>query len=259
MRKSLIGGRIMDLTIILGLLLGIGGILIGHVLDNGHVSSLVQGTAAVIVFGGTFGAVLVSSTKSELSEAFKLLKSTLFGDSERRENIALEIVDAAKTARQDTILSLEKKLSTFSDPFMKSVFRFVIDGVEITTIKDLFENEIQIEEERALSAVKVVSDAGGFAPTIGIIGAVLGLIHVMENLTDTSKLGAGIAIAFVATVYGVGSANLIFLPLANRMKRKVKERSKTKEMILQGALSIVNGVNPYIIDEKLKSYYAEKE
>jgi chemotaxis protein MotA len=149
---------------------------------------------------------------------------------------------------------LEKRLPHYHDLFMKNVFRFVIDGVEPGTIKDIFENEIYVEEERLLSGAKVYMDAGGFSPTVGIIGAVLGLIHVMENLTDTSKLGSGIAVAFVATVYGVGSANLIFIPLANKIKKKIKERSKTKEMILIGAISVLNGLNPYIIEEKMKAY-----
>ncbi len=245
----------MDITIILGLFLGIGGIILGHILDSGHVASLVQGTAAVIVFGGTFGAVLVSCTFVEIREAFRLLKYTLITPTDSRPAIALEIVEASRLARQDSILSLEKRLARFSDPFMKTVFRFVIDGVEQNTIRELFENEIHLEEDKQLGAAKVFADAGGFSPTIGIIGAVLGLIHVMENLTDTSKLGSGIAVAFVATVYGVGSANLIFLPLANRIKRRIKDRSKTKDMILVGALSVINGLNPYIIEEKLKSYF----
>lgn len=248
----------MDITIILGLILGIGGILVGHVLDSGQVGSLIQGTAAVIVFGGTFGAVLVSTSFVELREAFRLLKLTLFSKPESRPAVAQEIVEAARLARQESILSLEKRLARYQDPFMKTVFRFVIDGVEQNTIRELFENEIYIEEEKQLSAAKVFSDAGGFAPTIGIIGAVLGLIHVMENLSDTSKLGSGIAIAFVATVYGVGSANLIFIPISNRIKRRIKDRSKTKDMILSGALSIMNGLNPYIIEEKLKSYFSDK-
>lgn len=249
----------MDITIVLGLILGFGGILLGHALESGQVGSLIQGTAAVIVFGGTLGAVLVSTSLTELREALRLLRFTLFTPAESRPAVAQEIVEAARLARQESILSLEKRLARYQDPFMKTVFRFVVDGVEQNTIRELFENEIHIEEEKQLSAAKVFTDAGGFAPTIGIIGAVLGLIHVMENITDTQKLGSGIAVAFVATVYGVGSANLVFLPLANRIKRRIRERSKTKDMILSGALSIMNGLNPYIIEEKLKSYFDGKK
>lgn len=245
----------MDFSIILGFVIGIGGILLGHAMDGGHVSSLVQATAGVIVFGGTFGAVLVATSGKTVRESLSLLMMTTFRPREQREAIAKEIVEAALTARKESILSLEKRLSTFSDPFMRQVFRFVVDGVDPSTIKELFENEIYQEENKQFAAARVFTEAGGYAPTIGIIGAVLGLIHVMENLTDTSKLGTGIAIAFVATVYGVGSANLIFLPLGVKAKRRAQERSKTKEMILMGALSILNGLNPYIIEEKMKSYF----
>lgn len=244
----------MNFATWLGLAIGITAILAGHVLEGGHVGSIVQGTAAVIVFGGTLGAVFVSHSREQLSLSVSLLKEALFSTPNKRDSIAREIIEAAVLARKESILSIEKNLQNFSDHFTKTVFRFVIDGVEAATIREIFENEIDVEEERLLSGAKVFMDAGGFAPTIGIIGAVLGLIHVMENLTDTSKLGAGIAVAFVATVYGVGSANLIFIPLANKIRKRIKERSKTKEMILVGALGVLAGLNPYIIEEKLKIY-----
>lgn len=244
----------MNFATWLGLAIGVTAILAGHVLEGGHVGSIVQGTAAVIVFGGTLGAVFVSHSREQLSLSVSLLKEALFGSPNKREIIAREIIEAAILARKESILSIEKNLHAFSDHFTKTVFRFVIDGVEAATIREIFENEIDVEQERLLGGAKVFMDAGGFAPTIGIIGAVLGLIHVMENLTDTSKLGAGIAVAFVATVYGVGSANLIFIPLANKIRKRIKERSKTKEMILVGALGVLAGLNPYIIEEKLKIY-----
>lgn len=245
----------MDLTTILGLVLGIGGILLGQVMEGGHVGSIMQLTAALIVIGGTFGAVLVGTPMADVKTALKLLRMAFFNaGGDDPEKIIKELLDAAQIARKESILSLEKKLSQFTNPYMQTIFRFVIDGVDSNTIRDIFENEIYLEEEHLNAGAKFYTDAGGYAPTIGIIGAVLGLIHVMENLSDTSKLGAGIAVAFVATVYGVGSANLILIPLGNKLKRKVKNQAQMKEMILVGALGIVSGLNPFIIEEKLRAY-----
>jgi chemotaxis protein MotA len=244
----------MDLSTWLGLLLGIGGILGGQVLEGGHVSSIMQGTAAIIVFGGTFGAVMVGSPMEDLKTSLALIKTAFFGSTINVDQIISELMDAAQTSRKESILALEKKLNGFSNEYMQTVFRFVIDGIDAKTIKEIFEAEIYLEEEHNMAGAKVFMDAGGFSPTIGIIGAVLGLIHVMENLSDTSKLGAGIAVAFVATVYGVGAANLVFIPLANKMKRKIKIQAAIKEMILSGALGVVGGLNPFIIEQKLKAY-----
>jgi len=147
-------------------------------------------------------------------------------------------------------------LNGFSDPFMRSVYRFVVDGVDPEIIRKVFEDEIDLNERRNMAAAKVWSDAGGFAPTIGIIGAVLGLIHVMGNISDTTALGKGIAVAFVATIYGVGSANLIFLPIANRLKTSIRYRSETERMILEGGLAVIGGLNPYIIEQKVEAFTA---
>ncbi|HEX4925150.1 MAG TPA: flagellar motor protein [Bdellovibrionales bacterium] len=245
----------MDLTTILGLIVGIGGILLGQVMEGGHVGSIMQLTAAFIVFGGTIGAVLVTAPMEDVKTGLKLLKLAFLNPKgDDSESIIKELLDAAQIARKESILSLEKKLSQFTNPYMQTIFRFVIDGVDSNTIRDIFENEIYLEEEHLSAGAKLYTDAGGYSPTIGIIGAVLGLIHVMENLSDTSKLGAGIAVAFVATVYGVGAANLIFLPIGNKLKRKIKMQAQTKEMILTGALGIVSGLNPFIIEEKLRAY-----
>lgn len=247
----------MDLKVVFGILISVGGIVLGYILDDGHISAIVQISAAIIVFVGTFGAVLVGSTDQDLKEAKKLL-GKLFNKTYETlpKKVSEEIYQCAVVARKESILQIEKMLNGFSHSYMANVFRFVIDGVDPKVIEEVFREEIQKDEEKMMSGAKLFTDAGGFAPTIGILGAVLGLIHVMGNLTDTTKLGTGIAIAFVATLYGVGSANLIFLPLANKFKRIVQAEVKTKEMILHGALSIVKGYNPYIIQEQLKSYYS---
>jgi chemotaxis protein MotA len=245
----------MDKVAILGVLIGIFGILAGQVIEGGSVLSLIVLPAAFIVFLGTLGAVMVSATWEDINRGLELLKLAFFKSaSPSAEIVAKEITEAAITARKESILALEKKLNSFSHPFMKDVFKFVVDGVDPATIRDTFENEILLSEEDYLAGAKIWTDAGGYAPTIGILGAVLGLIHVMENLSDTSKLGAGIATAFVATVYGVGSANLIFLPIGNRIKRKVRHEIMIKELILHGAIGIVSGHTPYVIQEKVGSF-----
>jgi chemotaxis protein MotA len=245
----------MDFITVAGLLVGFLGIIGGMLLEGGHVGSIMQGTAAIIVFGGTLGAVLVATTKEDIKTGLSLLKLA-FGEAKDadRDKILAELIEAAQLARKESILVLENKLSSFSDPYMQNVFRFVIDGVDPQVLRDIFEAQLSIEEENLNAGAKMFVDAGGFSPTIGIIGAVLGLIHVMSNLSDTSKLGSGIAVAFVATVYGVGSANLVFLPLGAKIKRKIRQRMEVKEMVLEGAIGIMTGLNPFIIQERLRAY-----
>lgn len=245
----------MELTTIIGIIVGFGGILLGNALEGGHLDSLMQVTAALIVFGGTAGSVLVGTTMEDVKTGIRSLKLAIFAQSVDSLNKLIdEMIDAAQIARKESILALEKKINSFSDPFMQDVFRFVIDGVDPNTLRDIFEAEISLEEERLNAGAKMWVDAGGFAPTIGIIGAVLGLIHVMGNLTDTSKLGAGIAVAFVATIYGVGAANLVLIPLGNKIKRRIKLELAVKEMVLEGAVGIISGMNPFIIEQKLSAY-----
>lgn len=245
----------MDILAVVGIVVGIGGILLGQVLEGGHIGSILQATAAFIVFGGTIGATLLSHPLPEIKVALKMLKLVFLNPKgDDTEKVIKELIDAAQIARKESILALEKRLGSFTNPYMQTIFRFVIDGVDPNTIKDIFESEIFLEQEHYGAGGKVWETAGGYAPTVGIIGAVLGLIHVMENLNDPSKLGSGIAVAFVATVYGVGGANLLFLPFGKRIARKIKAQAHMKEMILAGAIGIVSGMNPFIIEEKLRAY-----
>lgn len=248
----------MDIVTLFGLAVGLLGIIGGMLLEGGHLSSIMQLTAAIIVFGGTFGAVLVGTTKEDLRTGLKLLKLGFGEDpSHDPEAVVKELVEVAQLARRESILAIEKKLTSFSNPFMQNVFRFVIDGLDPQVLRDIFESQMAVEEENLNAGAKIYVDAGGFAPTIGIIGAVLGLIHVMSNISDTSKLGSGIAVAFVATVYGVASANMIFLPLGNKIKRKIRMQMEMKAMILEGAIGVINGLSPLIIEEKLRAYLHE--
>ncbi|MBK9322151.1 MAG: flagellar motor protein [Bdellovibrionaceae bacterium] len=247
----------MDKATWTGLLIGFGGILLANTIDGGELSSLVQGTAALIVLSGTFGAVLVSNSSKDIKRGFRLASEAFeHKDSDIRYKIT-EMVDYARTARKESLVALEPKIPKASDLFIKEILKNVVDGTDATLIKEIFEAKIDSEEHELLSAAKIWSDAGGFAPTVGILGAVLGLIHVMGNLSDTSKLGAGIAVAFVATIYGVGFANLLFIPLNNKIKKNISQRMREKRVLLEGGALINSSLNPLLIDQKLKALVEE--
>jgi chemotaxis protein MotA len=247
----------MDKATWTGLLLGFGGIILANTIDGGEFSSLVQGTAALIVLTGTFGAVLVSNSSQDIKRGFRLAADAFdHKDTEIHYKIK-EIVDYARTARKESLVALESQVSKASDPFIKDLLKTVVDGTDNALTKEIFEGKIESEEDDLLSAAKIWSDAGGFAPTVGILGAVMGLIHVMGNLSDTSKLGAGIAVAFVATIYGVGFANLLFIPLNNKIKKKIARHVKEKRVLLEGGLLINSNLNPLLIDQKLKALVEE--
>lgn len=243
----------MDITTIAGIILGVGGILLGQVLEGGHISSIMQSTAAFIVFGGTWGAVLACFPSKDVVRGFKLVKLVFTEKKEDLGAVTKLIVELASVARRDGVLALESKLGEIEDPFLKKALTYVVDGVDANVARSSLEASIEAEHGENVMAAKVWESAGGFAPTIGIIGAVLGLIHVMENLSDPSKLGGGIAVAFVATVYGVGSANLFYLPFATKLKRKFALAMERKMIITEGVLAIQEGLNPRVLEEKLRA------
>jgi chemotaxis protein MotA len=244
----------MDRSTIIGLILGIGGILLGNFLEGGQIASLVQSTAFIIVITGTLGAVLISNRTADLKLGFQLFKQTFRESNIDYRQPINEILECARLAKKETTLSIEPKLKQLQTPLLQEVLKNVIDGVDVEVTRKIFEYRIDKDEQKLLSAGRIWSDAGGFSPTIGIIGAVLGLIHVMGNLTDTAKLGTGIAVAFVATVYGVGFANLIYIPISNKIKKNVFELTRYKKMILEGALLVGSGMNAQLIEQKLTSY-----
>ncbi len=247
----------MDLATIAGLVLAIGGILLGQLLEGGHVSSILQTTAAIIVIGGTFGAVMVSFPMKDFMRGMKLFKHAFTDKKENVSGLTKEIVELATLARKEGVLALEGKLSEIGDPFLRKALGYVVDGVDAEEARSSLEAFIEVEHAENMIAAKVWEAAGGYSPTVGIIGAVLGLIHVMENLSDPSKLGGGIAVAFVATVYGVGTANLLYLPAANKMKRKFAIAKERRNLILEGALAIQEGLNPRVLEEKLRALTGE--
>jgi chemotaxis protein MotA len=243
----------MDFTTIGGLLLAFGAILGGQVLEGGHVGSIMQDTAAIIVFGGTIGAVAVSFPTKDFVRGIKMFPMVLLEKKDDLGAITRQIVDLASIARRDGVLALEGKLPEVQDPFLKKALSYVVDGVDASVTRESLEASIEAEHQSQMMGAKVWEAAGGYAPTIGIIGAVLGLIHVMENLSDPSKLGGGIAVAFVATVYGVAMANIIFLPTANKLKRKLALAMERKVIITEGVLAIQEGLNPRVLEEKLRA------
>jgi chemotaxis protein MotA len=249
----------MDKATVIGFVLGIGAIVGGQVLEGGTIHSIIQLTAAVIVFGGTFGAVFISFPFHEVVGAFQGIKKIIKEPPQDPYKIIRQITNYTNKARKEGILSLEKEIKNVEDSFLKKSLTMAVDGVEPNMIREVMEKELEYIDEHGKGSSRVFRSAGGYAPTIGILGAVLGLIQVMENLNDPSKLGAGIATAFVATVYGVGSANLLFLPIASKLELRHRHEMIVKEMILEGIVSVSMGENPRLIEEKLVSFLSEKQ
>jgi chemotaxis protein MotA len=249
----------MDLATIIGLLLAFGAILGGQALEGGSIHSILQLTAAIIVLGGTFGACLVQFPMRVAIASLKAVSRVFMDPKTDYKAIIAEIIRYANKARKEGIISLETEIQKSSDPFLRKALSMAVDGVEPKILRETMEMEISNMEEEAERPIKFWEAAGGYSPTIGILGAVLGLIHVMENLSDPSKLGGGIAVAFVATVYGVGLANLMFLPISGKLKLKAKAEMVAKEIMFTGVISILEGENPRLIEDKLKSFLSHNE
>ncbi len=249
----------MDKATLIGLVMGLGAIVGGQVLEGGSLHSIIQVTAAIIVFGGTFGAVFLSYPFQNVLGAFRDIRIIIREPLKDPMAIISQLTKYANKARKEGILSLEKEVKNIRDPFLVKALTMAVDGIEPNTIREAMGTELEYLDEHGKVNSKVFKSAGGYAPTIGILGAVLGLIHVMENLNDPSKLGAGIAVAFVATVYGVGSANLLFLPISTKMEMRHRHDMIINEMILEGVVSVATGENPRLIEEKLNSFISEIE
>ncbi|WP_323003104.1 flagellar motor protein [Denitromonas sp.] len=244
----------MDSISLIGLVLGLAAILIGQVLEGGHISSLVQPTAFLIVIGGTLGAVMLQSPLRVFQDGMRMAKWIFVPPALTHAQLIDQVVGWSHVARREGLLALENQIGGIGDSFTQKGIQLLVDGVEPDRLRDVMEVEIGAWESRMKLGAKIWEAAGGYAPTIGILGAVMGLIHVMENLTDPSKLGAGIAVAFVATIYGVGSANLVFLPVAKKLQAHVARLVSMREMLVDGLVGIANGDNPRIIESRLQGY-----
>jgi chemotaxis protein MotA len=244
----------VDKISIAGLILGIAAILVGQVLEGGHIGSLIQPTAFLIVIGGTLGAVMLQSPLPVFTQGMRMVRWVFVPPAVEPARLIEQVANWSHVARKEGLLALEAQIPSIEDPFMRKGLQLLVDGAEPERLREVLDVEIGAWEEQMKLSAKVWESAGGYSPTIGILGAVMGLIHVMENLSDPSKLGAGIAVAFVATIYGVGAANLIFLPMAKKLLANIARLVALREMFVDGLVGIANGDNPRIIESRMQGY-----
>jgi chemotaxis protein MotA len=244
----------MDKISVLGLFVGLAAIVGGQVLEGGHVGSLAQPTAFLIVFGGTMGAVMLQSPYATFVRGLRMVVWIWMPPPVDYPLVIRQITGWSQLARREGLLVLENAMSQQPDAFARKGLQLLVDGAEPERLREVLEVDVNTYEQELKRSARIWEAAGGYSPTIGILGAVLGLIHVMENLSDPSKLGEGIAVAFVATIYGVGFANLVFLPMSNKLKAHINRMISRREMIIDGLVGIANGDNPRIIESRLQGY-----
>ncbi|MFJ5300368.1 flagellar motor protein [Pseudomonas sp. RC10] len=244
----------MDVLTLIGIILAFVAIIGGNFLEGGHLGALLNGPAALIVLGGTLAACLLQTPMSAFKRAIQIFIWILFPPRIDLAGGIDRVVSWSLTARKEGLLGLETVADTEPDAYSRKGLQLLVDGVEPEAIRSILEVDFLTQESRDIQAAKVFESMGGYAPTVGIIGAVMGLIHVMGNLADPNQLGSGIAVAFVATIYGVASANLILLPVANKLKAVAIRQSRYREMLLEGLLSIAEGENPRSIELKLQGF-----
>lgn len=245
-----------DFATIGGLVVALAGILGGLILEKGDVRDVAQLTAALIVLGGTLGAVLVTTPLPAAIKGFRAFGKIIFSPTYSPRTLVETLIRLAILARKDGLASLEREAAGLTDPFVRKGMMLAVDGADLQEIRHILEIEIGVMEQAGEAECKVWEAAGGYAPTVGIIGAVMGLIQVMKHLEDLKAVGHGIAVAFVATVYGVASANLVFLPAAGKLKAHLHNATLLREMAIEGIAAIVQGLNPTLIRLKLESYCA---
>ena len=244
----------MDILSIAGLIVGFGAILVGQALEGGHIDSLLNAPAILIVAGGSIGAVMVQAPIPIFMKSMKIAIWVIFPPKFNATKSVENIISWSNIARKEGLLGLEAIVEVETDVFSRKGLQLLVDGSEPEVIRSILEVDIESNESTALAAAKLYETIGGYTPTVGIIGAVLGLIHVMGNLADPSSLGSGIATAFVATIYGVGLANMLFLPMGGKLKSIINEQSRMKEMVVEGLIAIAEGENPRNIETKLHGY-----
>jgi chemotaxis protein MotA len=247
----------MDKASVVGVILAVAGIVVGLLMEGGNVGQILQPTAAMIVFGGTMGAVLLQFPLTTVSAAFAGMAHIFTAQQKQDHKLVALLVSFANKARRNGVVSLDADLKTIEDPFLKQTLMLAVDGTEPTELRKIMHVNLDslLEHEERLPAV--FESAGGFSPTIGILGAVLGLIQVMQHLDNIQEVGRGIAVAFVATIYGVGIANLFFLPFAGKMRLRIRDGQRRREMMLEGVIGILEGMNPRMLELKLASFANE--
>ncbi|PLW83958.1 flagellar motor protein [Kineobactrum sediminis] len=244
----------MDILSLVGIILAFVSLLVGSILKGSGLAALVSGAAFVIVICGTLAAVLLQTSMPVMKRSMKVVGWIIRPPGTDTEEMIEKIVSWSQLARKEGLLGLEAVVEAETDPFVQKLLQLLVDGGEPEMIQSIMDVEIGTREELDAAAAKVFEAMGIYAPTMGIVGAVLGLMAVMQNLADPSKLGSGIAAAFTATIYGIGSANLFFLPMAGKLKSIIHGQTKAREMIVEGVVSIAQGENPRNIETKLKGY-----
>ncbi|HYU46608.1 MAG TPA: flagellar motor protein [Terriglobales bacterium] len=244
----------MDKATFGGLLLAVGGILLGLLLEGGNLGQVLQPTAAMIVFGGTLGAILIQYPLPVVVHSFRRLAHIFLEPGESARTTVELLVNYANQARREGIISLDKELPNIHEPFLKRALTLAVDGTDSQELRKIMELELDNQAEQEEKIPQLFESAGGFSPTIGIIGAVLGLIQVMQHLDKIEEVGRGIAVAFVATIYGVGAANLFLLPSAGKLKIRIRDEQVIREMTLEGVISILEGMNPRMLEAKLLGF-----
>lgn len=244
----------MDVLSIIGVIIGFAAIIGGNFMEGGGIGTLMNGPAAFIVLGGTLGAAMLQTPKNSLRRALNIISWVFKPPYVPFKQGINNISRWATAARKDGLLGLESVAEREKDKFAKKGLQLLVDGNEPEMIRRVLETDLVVDEQRDLDAIKFYECMGGYAPTIGIIGAVMGLIHVMNNLADPSTLGPGIAVAFVATIYGVALANLLFIPISNKLRMCVHENTQYRELIIEGIIAIADGENPRSIEMKLNGY-----
>ena len=244
----------MDKLSLAGLLLGLGGIFGGQLLEGGELSILFQGAAFLIVFGGTLGAVMLQSPLNIFVTGIKMGRWVFVTPKLSQQKLISQISAWSRQARKDGVLVLEPQIARTNDSFIRKGLQLLVDGNSAEKIREVLEVENHTYEQLRFQSARVWESAAGYAPTIGILGAVLGLIHVMQSLGEPSKLGAGIAVAFISTIYGVGLANLVFLPMANKLKMLILQQIVMREMLVDGLTAIASGESPRFIESKLHGF-----
>ncbi len=247
----------LDKASVGGITLALGGILAGLLLEGGSLRQVLQPTAAMIVFGGTLGAVMLQFPLPVVLLAFRWLGAVFVTPQHTHQETIQRLVRFAQKARREGIVSLDADLADIEDPFIKKSLMLAVDGTEPHELRKIMELDLDNQAEYQEQVPQVFESAGGFAPTIGIIGAILGLIQTMQHLDKIDEVGRGIAVAFVATIYGVGSANLLYLPMAGKMKLRIREEQIAREMALEGVASILEGMNPRMLEIKLLGFLVE--
>ncbi|HEY1901519.1 MAG TPA: flagellar motor protein [Terracidiphilus sp.] len=249
----------MDKSSIAGVLLAIAGIVAGLLIEGGNLGQILQPTAALIVFGGTMGAVLLQFPLSTVVAAFRSLGHVFAAPQKQNDQLIRQLVSFANKARRNGVVSLDSDLQSIRDPFLRQSLMLAVDGTEPSELRRIMRVSLDCTTESQEHLPAVFESAGGFSPTIGILGAVLGLIQVMQHLDNIQEVGRGIAVAFVATIYGVGIANLFFLPFAGKMRIRIYEELQCREMMLEGVASILEGMNPRMLEIKLAGFIDDKK